>query len=284
MLRKYIFLLLGCFILTSCSSTPPSLEGYWMNEYGGTITFDGTGQGLWYGKVTTYSEYDNDKVLIYENGEILGNFKYSISSNTLTLYDLDSNVSSEYYGSEKKQSEILENLESEAAQRQAEESISIADYEAPFIQRDHDAELEMWEKNIAALSYTLTDPEFASDKEYYSAWLNHAKNRASILKNKDETAIQLDSIRITQEYLLGSVLPPDIAQSEKTILLPEGTHCITLDDGTSNVVACIIRVVLDSGYDTTTTYGVYSMCMSNYEIYQWDISTDTWFVVAQINI
>ena len=109
-MKKLPFILLFILALSftcSCSQNSTTLEGYWLDEYGNSLSFDGTSQVVADNQSGTYNIYDDNKMTIDFGGYVIDySFSIDASTKTLTINDLESGISYVYYGNEEMQNEI----------------------------------------------------------------------------------------------------------------------------------------------------------------------------------
>lgn len=214
MLKKVLFLLVLCFVLTACNSEPETIEGYWMAENGDTISFNSDGKAIIDGFSYDYSIYNENYVSISFWG-FAEEYRFEIESDILKLTDLSTNASQKLYRGEEKQSEIQANLDKLEAERAEEEK--------------KQKEIEEYEKFINDLKSTVDtiDDEISNtyksikDNEYWIAttedwiqdelnWINEIETEIITLQQSiegiDEERIedlrgqQMQSNQIIEDY------------------------------------------------------------------------------------
>lgn len=100
-----------------------TVEGYWMSEYGETISFDSNGQAISDGMTMSYSIYGENYLSISSWGTAT-EYRYSVNDDVLTLVELKNNIKSIYYRNIQKQNEIQKNLEEAQKEKERQEQIA----------------------------------------------------------------------------------------------------------------------------------------------------------------
>lgn len=265
-------LIIISLILSGCGrkeSNADELEGYWMNEYGGSVTFMGDGSAMWYGRGLSYTIYDGDKVILKDGSEQVGNFSFSVKSETLTLKDLQNGVAITLYGSEKKQKQIQDDL-------RAAEDKRIEQERQKEEQRVDEAIAAEWSAEVASLA-SYQDQLRKLDATAYTEEISNAQERIDILKTADRKKIEKDTFAVTKNVIRQYVLPEDVANSSKTKILDDGYINISGDPEYILIAYCV-EVRMDNG-DTAPIYGYYAVQFSSNTIYTIDLASDFWYPV-----
>lgn len=110
-MKKYFLscVLMLMFIATACASDAESIEGYWMAEDGETISFDANGGAIVEDILLDYVIYGENNLVLSLWG-FATEYSFEIEENTLSLTELETNVTKVYYRDEATQTKIRENL------------------------------------------------------------------------------------------------------------------------------------------------------------------------------
>ena len=121
----YTLFLSGMLLLSVSCTEQPSIEGYWLNEFGESLAFDGEGTVVINDSPATYSIYDEDKIQIVFDGifqSVAFNGAYYIEDEILYLTNLDNGETVAYYGNSEDQAVIRKAIaEAEAEEQRIEE-------------------------------------------------------------------------------------------------------------------------------------------------------------------
>lgn len=220
MRKQILFLLLIISMLSfsSCSnnqSNQTNLEGYWLDEYGNSISFDGDSQVVADNQSGIYKIYDKDKMTMDFDGYVVDfSFSIDLSTDTLIIDELESGNHYVYYGDEKKQSEIQNALRI-AVQEQAE-------YEAQLAEEQEKANrIDALEKQISDIDKKISGIQFNIDYEQNTIDMY----QADIARDGDEYPDLVESwkelISISEDTIAGYNHDIEILNAQKSELQRE---------------------------------------------------------------
>lgn len=216
-IRRLLFVSLLLVFIIACSgcsseNKEASLEGYWLDENGYSLTFDANGQVFVVENGEkfsgTYNIYDEDKVSILLSSFIFtdhSNFQFKIKSNVLTLTELDEGSIWTYYGDEKKQNEIREQValraEEAAKQEQARQNVEGYYERLDYLQSEIEnaaSTMQTCQTNIAAYTEKINDDSNAINNSSariseYTQTLSGYKRQLSQLSTDSDEYYDLES-------------------------------------------------------------------------------------------
>lgn len=208
------FITILMFNITACSPEPETIEGYWMQENGDTVSFNSDGKAIIDGIALDYSIYNENNLSI----TLLGHaqeYRFNVKNDILTLTDLSNNNVWTFYRDEKKQAEIQENLNQLAAE-QAEKERMQQELEA-----QQQAE-ENYEKYVDSLKERIDsiDSKVAEKKEYISV------NEEYIAEAETQIQYELNRINeIEKEISARQYDTDDFAQADVEIMRGDQEVC-----------------------------------------------------------
>lgn len=276
------FTLAGCGGSTS-TVTEDVLEGYWMDEIGNTLTFTGDGSVMWYGESYTYTIYDTDKVII-KDGEIeIGNYSFAVKKEVLELEDLKWKLTSTFFGSEKKQAEILNSLkEEQEAQMEADAKAEQERIDAS-VGAEYEAELAILADYQAQCIRNLSQATDEEDKAFYQSEIDAVQQRIDVLSTGNSQKINADSYEMACDWISRFILPEDIASSDKLIFMDEGLQYIDNTVDGSVILGYMVAVRTDNG-DVAPMYGSYAVQFSTMSIYEYDVVKGVWKFATALDL
>lgn len=209
-----IFTIILLASVTGCSDKVESIEGYWMQENGDTVSFNSDGKAIIDGLSLDYSIYNDNNLSISFLG-FAKEYRFNVKNDILTLTDLSSNETWTFYRDEKKQKEIQAKLNQLAAEK----------IEKQRIQQEAEAQEQAakeYEKHINSLKARINsiDTEIKDRNEYITVNKNYITEAENQIQRERERINEIENKISTMKYD-----PDEFVQAEIEIMRGDQEVC-----------------------------------------------------------
>lgn len=224
-----------------------------------------------------------NKVIIKDGEKEIGNYSFTVKKEVLELEDLKWKLTSTFFGSEKKQAEILNALkEAQEAQMEADAKAEQERIEAG-VRAEYEAELTMLANYQAQCIRNLNQSTDEEDKAFYQSEIDAVQQRIDVLSTENSQKINADSYEMACDWISRFILPEDIASSDKLIFMDGGLQYIDNTVDGSVVLGYMVAVRTDNG-DVAPIYGSYAVQFSTMSIYEYDVVKGVWKFATALDL